>query len=127
MANMTYVEAIEVAISVLAQATEPNEIVDESNTTVIEKLEALKAQLAKRSSAKTPTKTQKANEEVKAVIAEVLAETGEKRTVTEMIADERLNGYTNQKISALLRQMKDEGKVVKTIEGKKAYFAVAVE
>ena len=127
MANMTYVEAIEVAISVLAQTTEPNEIVDESNTTVIEKLEALKAQLAKRGSAKTPTKTQKANEEVKAVIAEVLAETGEKMTVTEMIADERLNGYTNQKISALLRQMVETGKVVKTTEGKKAYFAVAVE
>lgn len=81
----------------------------------------------RKSSKKGPTKTQKANEGVKAVIAEVLAESGEKMTVTEMLADERLSGYTNQKISALLRQMVEAKTVVKTIEGKKAYFAVAVE
>lgn len=81
----------------------------------------------KNNKSKGMTKTQKANEEVKAVIADVLAETGEKMTVTEMLADERLSGFTNQKISALLRQMVEAGKVVKTIEGKKAHFAVAVE
>lgn len=81
----------------------------------------------KNSASKGLTKTQKANEEVKAVIADVLAESGEKMTVTNLIADERLSGYTNQKISALLRQMVESGKVVKTLEGKKAYFAEAVE
>jgi len=81
----------------------------------------------KNNKSKGMTKTQKANEEVKAVIADVLAETGEKMTVTEMLADERLSGFTNQKISALLRQMVEAGKIVKTIEGKKAHFAVAVE
>ena len=81
----------------------------------------------RKTSKKGLTKTQKENEGVKAVIAEVLADTGEKMTVTELIADERLNGFTNQKISALLRQMVETGKVVKTIEGKKAFFAVAVE
>ena len=81
----------------------------------------------KNNKSKGMTKTQKANEEVKAVIADVLAETGEKMTVTEMLADERLSGFTNQKISALLRQMVEAGRVVKTIEGKKAHFAVAVE
>ena len=123
MTNMTYAMALDTAINFLNENIQYG---DDFSATV-EKLEALKAQLAKRGSAKTPTKTQKANEEVKAVIAEVLAETGEKMTVTEMIADERLNGYTNQKISALLRQMVEAGKVVKTTEGKKAYFAVAVE
>lgn len=81
----------------------------------------------KNSKSKGMTKTQKANEEVKAVIADVLAYSEKKMTVTEILADERLSGYTNQKISALLRLMKDEGKVTKTIEGKKAYFEVAVE
>ena len=80
----------------------------------------------KNNKSKGLTKTQKANEEVKAVIADVLAEAGEKRTVTELIADSRLNCYTNQKISALLRQMVEGGKVAKTIEGKKAYFEVAI-
>lgn len=115
MTNMTYAMALEIAI---------NAVTDE---TVKEKLEALKTQLAKRSTSKTPTKTQKANEEVKAVIANVLVESGEKMTVTEMIADERLNNYTNQKISALLRQMVEAGKVTKTLDGKKAYFTVAIE
>lgn len=126
MTKMTYAQAIDFALDVMNPDVDPED--DKfSWEEVREKLEALKAQLAKRGSVKTPTKTQKANEEVKAVIADVLAETGEKMTVTEMIADERLNGYTNQKISALLRQMVEAGKVVKTTEGKKAYFAVAVE
>lgn len=81
----------------------------------------------RKTSKKGLTKTQKENEGVKAVIAEVLADAGEKMTVTELIGDDRLNGYTNQKISALLRQMVEAGKVVKTIEGKKAFFGVAVE
>lgn len=81
----------------------------------------------KNNKSKGMTKTQKANEEVKAVIADVLAQAEEKMTVTEMLADERLAGFTNQKISALLRQMVEANKVVKTIEGKKAYFEAAVE
>ena len=125
MTNMTYAQAIDFALQVLNENV--FEGIEEEKSTAMERLEALKAQLAKRSTSKTPTKTQKANEEVKAVIADVLADTGAKMTVTEMIADDRLNGYTNQKISALLRQMVEAGKVVKTLEGKKAYFAVAVE
>ena len=81
----------------------------------------------KGSKSKGLTKTQKENEGVKAVIAQVLADAGKKLTVTEMLADERLASYTNQKISALLRQMVEAKVVVKTIESKKAYFEVAVE
>ncbi len=81
----------------------------------------------KNSKSKGMTKTQKENEGVKAVIAEVLTESGGKMTVTEMLADERLGGYTNQKISALLRQMVEAKVVTKTIEGKKAYFAAVTE
>lgn len=125
MTNMTYAQAIDFALQVLNENV--FEGIEEEKSTAMERLEALKAQLAKRSTSKTLTKTQKANEEVKAVIADVLADTGEKMTVTELIADDRLNGYTNQKISALLRQMVEAGKVMKTLEGKKAYFAVAVE
>ena len=47
-------------------------------------------------------------------------------TVTELIAGgEGLEGLTNQKVSALLRKMVEVGRVVKTIEGKKAKFALA--
>lgn len=32
------------------------------------------------------------------------------------------NELTNQRVSALLRQLKDEGKVVKTVDKRKSYF-----
>lgn len=79
----------------------------------------------RKSGSKGLTKTQKANEGVKELIYNALAAVGEKMTVTEILACEGLGEYTNQKISALLRQMVEAGKVTKVIEGKKAYFEVA--
>lgn len=78
----------------------------------------------KTSKGKTVTKNQKENEGIKEIILAVLTDSGEKMTVTEMLADDRLNSYTNQKVSALLRQMVDANLVAKTIEKKKAYFEV---
>lgn len=79
----------------------------------------------KRTSKKGLTATQKANLEIKDVLADVLANADEPMTVTEILADGRLNGYTNQKISALLRQMVESNVAVKTIDHKKAKFAIA--
>lgn len=79
---------------------------------------------SRKNNSKGLTKTQKANEGVKDLILAALADT-EGMTVTEILGCEGLEEYTNQKISALLRQLKDAGKVVKTIEGKKAFFALA--
>ena len=110
-----------VAIANVAEVAANAEMVEFLN----HQIELLDAR--KNSKSKGMTKNQKENEGIKAVIAEVLADTGERMTVTEMLADERLNGYTNQKISALLRQMTEAKTVVKTIEGKKSYFEVAVE
>ena len=76
----------------------------------------------RKSGSKGMTKTQKENEGVKAVVADVLREAGSPLTVTEILTDERLRGYTNQKISALLRQMSG---VEKIIEGKKSKFTIA--
>lgn len=81
--------------------------------------------LSRKSSSRGMTATQKANLEVKAVITAVLTDADAPLTVTEMIADDRLAMYSNQKISALLRQLVDAREVVKTIEGKKAKFALA--
>ncbi len=76
----------------------------------------------KRSS--TPTKNQIANENVKNEILEVLANVSEPITVSEILSFME-NTYTNQKISALLRQLKDAGKVVKTIDKKVSRFSLA--
>jgi hypothetical protein len=79
-----------------------------------------------RKTSKTPTKTQKANEGIMDAIAEALAKMEEGVTVTDLIASaDALEGLTNQKVSALLRKMREDGRVVKTIEGKKALFCRA--
>ena len=82
--------------------------------------------LSNRKTSKTPTKTQKANEGIMDTIERDLAEFEAPVTVTELIAGgEGLEGLTNQKVSALLRKMIEAGRVVKTIEGKKALFTIA--
>ncbi len=78
----------------------------------------------RKSSKKGMTATQKANIEVKANIIDILNDTEEAMTVTEILQDGRMEGFTNQKISALLRQLMAEGLVDKVIEGKKARFCV---
>ena len=86
------------------------------------------ALLENRKSSKSPTKTQKEKMAIKETIVEVLASAGVPVTVTELLkADERLASFSNQKVSALLRQLVSEGKVVKAIEGKKAYFSAVTE
>ena len=109
MKNMTYAEAINIAIEALGEGE------------AVERLEALKAQLAKRGSGKKGlTKTQKENVEVKARIAEILGE-------GEMSATEtgKELGLTCQKVSALLKQMIEAEEVVKVKEGKAIRFRVA--
>ena len=61
------------------------------------------------------------------LVLEALTAIGEKVTVTELIAsaENEVNSYTNQRVSALLRKLVENGKVVKTMEKKKAYFEVA--
>ncbi len=79
-----------------------------------------------RKTSKAPTKNQKANEGIMDAIAEALANLDGGITVTDLIASaDALNGLTNQKVSALLRKMVEAGRVTKTIEGKKALFALA--
>ena len=79
--------------------------------------------LEKKSSKVTLTATQKANLEVLEVIKEVLADKPNS-TVSELIKDERLSAYTNQKISALLKKLIDSGEVEKATDKKVSRFAL---
>lgn len=107
--KMTYAEAIDIAIEALG----------ECDASV--RLATLKAQLAKRGSGKKGlTKTQKENVEVKARIAEILANGG--MTATEIGGELNLSC---QKVSALLGQMAKAGEVVRVKEGKVIRFEVA--
>lgn len=79
--------------------------------------------LEKKSSKVTLTATQKANLEVLEVIKEVLADKPNS-TVSELIKDEKLSAYTNQKISALLKKLIDGGEVEKSTDKKVSRFAL---
>lgn len=84
--------------------------------------------LDKKSTAKStkPTKTQLENEKLKELILTVLKDKGTPQTISQIMAEsEELSTLTNQRISALLTQLKNAGKVVRTEEKKKAYFAIA--
>ena len=87
-----------------------------------EKIEKMKSQFEKKNSAeKKPTATQIANEGIKSVILEVIGNGS--LTITEM---QKLNGelaeLSNQKISALLKQMVESGSVVREEIKRKAHF-----
>ncbi len=74
----------------------------------------------KRSKSSKPTKRQVENESIKARIAEVLNDEGQ--TVTEILKaldDEEL---TNQRVSALLRQMVEAGGATKEVVKGKALW-----
>lgn len=84
--------------------------------------------LNKKSSSRGSTKNQKENEDIKNVILNVLADNGEPMTVTEILRTGDFDSFektiTNQKITALLRQLILAEKVTKTVEKKVSRFSL---
>ena len=79
--------------------------------------------LNKKSSASGQTKTQKENEVIKEKIVLALTEINRPVSITELQSiNEEMSLYSNQKLSALLKQMVDAGTVKKNIDKKKSYF-----
>ena len=79
--------------------------------------------LEKKSSNSGQTKTQKENETIKEKIVETLKELNKYATITDIQnANVELGTYSNQKISALLKQLVDNKEIEKVIDKKKAYF-----
>lgn len=76
----------------------------------------------KNSADKKPTAKQTENDGIKTAIVEGMEE-NRLYTVTEIIKEvAECNELTNQRVSALLRQLISEGKVVKTVDKRKSYF-----
>lgn len=83
--------------------------------------------LSKKSSRTAPTKTQVENEAIKEKIVATLVELGRYATITEIQnANTELADLSNQKISALLKQLVDTNIVEKMLDKKKAYFKASV-
>ena len=92
---------------------------------VREKVEGMVEQLAKKSSAnRKPTATQVENEHFKDLI--LLAVGSDGMTVTDIMkAIPEFDGLANQKISALVKQLVDTGKLTRTSLKGRSYFAKA--
>lgn len=83
--------------------------------------------LEKKSSKSGQTKTQKENELLKADLLTAFKVMDRPVTVSEFMdkSSAPVASLTNQKISALLNQLVKTGKMVKTVEKKRSYFALA--
>lgn len=112
--KMTYAVAIDFAINAI------------DNEEVIEKLTALKAQLAKKSSAeRKPTATQRENVGFKDAIVNGL-ESDKTYTITDIMKSiPEVGGLSNQRVSALVRQLVADGVLKREEIKRKAYFSLA--
>lgn len=79
----------------------------------------------KNAAPRARTAKQIANDAVKAFILENLEGS---QTVSQMVKGflaDYSEPLTAQRVSAVLTQMKNDGQVIRTVEGRKAYFSVA--
>ena len=89
--------------------------------------------LSRKNSKSGATKTQKENEIVANMLVEELAKIGKPITITDLMnASETVKNYTlengnnltNQKISAIFKQLVESQKIVKVVDKKKSYFSI---
>lgn len=89
----------------------------------VEVLEKLLASIEKKSSKVSAKSTE--NEGIKDLIETSLGVIGEPVTVSVLNKSEGLTDFSNQKLSNLLRQMIEEGRVVKSSKGRQSLFSLA--
>ena len=89
--------------------------------------------LSRKNSKSGATKTQKENEIVANMLVEELVKIGKPITITDLMnTSEIVKGYTlengnnltNQKISAIFKQLVESQKIVKIVDKKKSYFSI---
>ena len=102
-----------------------NEEVVKANPTYVAYLENELALLNKKAQNKKATKTQEQNVGIKATILKVLATIGSGTVTDIQNGNEELSALSNQKVSALIRQLVESGEVVRTTDKKKSIFSLA--
>lgn len=90
--------------------------------------------LNKKNSGNSQTKTQKENAVIAEMLVEELAKAGKPITITDLMNESEViqnyvlengNKLTNQKISAIFKQLGEANRIVKVTDKKKSYFSVA--
>ena len=102
-----------------------NEEVVKANPTYVAYLKNELALLDKKAQNKKATKTQEQNVGIKATILEVLATIGSGTVTDIQNGNAELSALSNQKVSALVRQLVESGKVVRTTDKKRSIFSLA--
>ena len=101
-----------------------NEVV--ANPQLVEFIKHEISLLDKKAENRTVAKTanQAENDNIKEIILQILNDTQAKMTITDLQKySDRLAGYTNQRLSAIVNKLVDTNIVTKTIEKKKSYFS----
>ena len=101
------------------------EEVVKANPTYVAYLENELALLDRKAQNKKATKTQEQNVGIKTTILEVLGTIGSGTVTDIQNGNEELSALSNQKVSALVRQLVESGKVVKTTDKKRSIFSLA--
>ena len=139
MANtkMTQVSALELAVEVITDVMNgvlvSSEFTDSELAEAVTKLKGMAEKITEKRS--TPSKADKEKSaEHQAIADEIVLVLSTEETVTNGMtvsemqkASEMLAGYSNQKISAILRKMIESKTIVKTIDKKKSYFSLATD
>ena len=133
--KMTQVSALEVAIEVITNVINgvDTDLASSELSEAVVKLSGMAEKLAEKRS--TPSKADKEKSaEHKAIADEIILVLSTEETVTNGMtvsemqkASEMLAGYSNQKISAILRKMVESKTIVKTVDKKKSYFSIATD
>ena len=122
--KLTNKKALEIAIKAIDVSGFSTD--DFKTDEIIEKLEKMLVQTEKKSSSeRKPTAKQEANKKLEAVILDYLNAQTEGKTVTDMMKEiPELDGMSNQKVSSLVKPLKDGGIIVKeVIKGRSYFFA----
>ena len=89
--------------------------------------------LSRKNSKTGATKTQKENEIVANMLVEELTKVGKPITITDLMNTSEIvknytlengNNLTNQKISAIFKQLVESNRIVKVTDKKKSYFSI---
>ena len=103
----------------------------QANQELVAKLELMKSQFEKKNKSgvradgtKILTAEQKKNEGIKEQLIEVLAKCEEPQQIKDLMRMEEFSGYSNQKLSALLKQLVTAEKVERVEEKKVAKFKI---
>ena len=122
--KLTNKKALEIAIKAIDVSGFSTD--DFKTDEIIEKLEKMLVQTEKKSSSeRKPTAKQEENKRLEKIILDYLTEQTESKTVTDMMKEiPELDGMSNQKVSSLVKPLKDGELIEKEIKKGRSYFFV---